>query len=261
MSPIASIAIAVLGACPAGQSVNADTKGNCCYAGQVWSTTQSRCVGVPTECPAGQSPSGETCAVACPPGMTSSADTAGQCCWPGQAWASGRSRCVGVPSCPGGMVAAGETCVTAAAPLRPPPFPAPGPSLTPGGYGDPGRAAVESKLADLRYKRSRVSYAGGIITLSIGVPVFILGSVLAGFGFREPAALVLGWSGVVVGGALITTGSILLPIAAVRAGVLNRQIRAAELELAQYRALYVPQLAPEAVGGLALMLSSPVFTF
>lgn len=261
MSVLASMTVVLLGTCPAGQVVNSDTKGNCCYDGQVWSSTQGRCVGEPMACPPGLQPSGETCVTRCPSGKVSNADTAGQCCWPGQAWSAGRGRCVGTPLCPAGSAPSGENCVGLASAPPPPPVygaypPAPG---VLGVGGDPQRAAIEARLADLRYKRSRVSYAPGIITLSIGVPVMVLGWVVTAI--RSTAALVLGYSAVVVGGALATTGAILLPVSAVRAGILSRQIRSAELELAQYRALYTPQLAPPAIDGLALMLSSPVFSF
>lgn len=257
MLVLSSMAVLLLGTCPAGQVINADTKGNCCYAGQVWSTTQSRCIGLPTACPPGLEPGGDSCVTACPQGMTSGPDTAGQCCWPNQAWAASRNRCVGTPACPAGLTAAGETCVARGLP-PPPPMPYPG-AYSPVAGPDSQRVALEAKLADLRYKRSRVSYAPGIITLSIGIPMIVLGWAVTAL--RTTAALVIGYSTVIVGGALATTGSILLPIAAVRAGILSRQIRAAEVELAQYRAFYAPQLEPALANGLALMVSSPVFSF
>jgi hypothetical protein len=39
-------------ACPAGKVITEDTRGQCCWPGQAWSSTRSVCVGVP-QCPVG----------------------------------------------------------------------------------------------------------------------------------------------------------------------------------------------------------------
>jgi hypothetical protein len=49
--------------CPAGQLRSDDTRGNCCWGGQAWSTTKQRCVGAPT-CPPGMRANGEQCVTA-----------------------------------------------------------------------------------------------------------------------------------------------------------------------------------------------------
>jgi hypothetical protein len=46
--------------CPAGQLRTDDTRGQCCWAGQAWSTPKKRCIGAPT-CPPGTRASGEQC--------------------------------------------------------------------------------------------------------------------------------------------------------------------------------------------------------
>lgn len=114
--------------CPAGQLTSADTAGNCCWPGQVWSKARKVCVGVP-QCPNGLAARGETCAVPeCPPGAVATVDTAGHCCWPDQAWSHARSACVGTPRCPTGLVAVGEMCA-APAPAPPPPTAPPPPAV------------------------------------------------------------------------------------------------------------------------------------
>jgi hypothetical protein len=49
--------------CPAGQLRGEDTRGECCWAGQAWSTAKKRCIGAPT-CPPGTRASGEQCVAA-----------------------------------------------------------------------------------------------------------------------------------------------------------------------------------------------------
>jgi hypothetical protein len=49
--------------CPTGQLRTDDTRGQCCWAGQAWSTAKKRCVGAPT-CPPGTRASGEQCVAA-----------------------------------------------------------------------------------------------------------------------------------------------------------------------------------------------------
>jgi hypothetical protein len=58
----APAAAADAGACQGGRRITADTAGNCCWEGQVWSNLRARCVGVPT-CPAGARVQGEDCAL------------------------------------------------------------------------------------------------------------------------------------------------------------------------------------------------------
>lgn len=96
--------------CSDGKLITADSAGHCCWAGQVWSSSRSTCVGVPTQCPTGKKLEGETCATVCEPGKTVGVDTAGQCCWPAQVWSGSRKTCVGIPQCPAGLQVAGEQC-------------------------------------------------------------------------------------------------------------------------------------------------------
>lgn len=84
--------------CPDGQSITADTAGQCCWAGQAWNG--SRCVGTPTTCPDGLTASDaqQACVSGeCPQYMV---QTNGQCCWPGQAWSNAQNVCLGTPECP-----------------------------------------------------------------------------------------------------------------------------------------------------------------
>ncbi len=46
--------------CPSGQAASNATYGHCCWPGQIWSNSRSRCVGDPT-CPSGMSASGDDC--------------------------------------------------------------------------------------------------------------------------------------------------------------------------------------------------------
>ena len=46
--------------CPAGKEIGADTNGNCCWPGQVWSKSVNACRGIPT-CVPGLKVSGENC--------------------------------------------------------------------------------------------------------------------------------------------------------------------------------------------------------
>jgi hypothetical protein len=86
--------------CPDGRSITDDTKGHCCWDGQAWNGT--RCVGVPTSCPANFAVDAthEICAVTpCATGQVRG--DGAHCCWPGQAWAASRAACIGIPtSCP-----------------------------------------------------------------------------------------------------------------------------------------------------------------
>jgi hypothetical protein len=47
--------------CPEGQEISADTRGQCCWPGQVWSVSRALCVGIP-KCPTGMKAAGESCA-------------------------------------------------------------------------------------------------------------------------------------------------------------------------------------------------------
>lgn len=48
-------------ACPKGQARGKDTEGNCCWPGQAWKKSATRCVGAP-KCPSGLVAKGERCA-------------------------------------------------------------------------------------------------------------------------------------------------------------------------------------------------------
>lgn len=124
--------------CAPGQSVTADTAGQCCWPQQVWSNSRSVCVGVPS-CPPGLRAERETCVADCAQGQEITADSAGHCCWPQQVWSSSRSVCVGVPSCPSGFTVDGEACVVASSP---PPEPPPLVTVEPP-RREPIRAAAE----------------------------------------------------------------------------------------------------------------------
>ncbi|MBS1148837.1 MAG: hypothetical protein H6Q89_535 [Myxococcaceae bacterium] len=117
--------------CPPGQTVSGDTQGHCCWPEQAWSASRQTCVGIP-RCPAGLSVQQESCAVVCPPGMAVGSETAGHCCWPAQVWSGSRQACVGIPRCPAGMREQGEACAAQASPadVGPPPVPPPAPPPT-----------------------------------------------------------------------------------------------------------------------------------
>ena len=94
--------------CSAGQEITVDTAGHCCWPGQVW--VQGACIGVPTRCPYGYTPTADSCGLnACAEGMTRAQDGL-HCCWPGQGWSVSRSVCVGTPSCPSWHTVSGESC-------------------------------------------------------------------------------------------------------------------------------------------------------
>lgn len=96
--------------CPPGQVRTEDTRGNCCWPAQAWSSTRRECVGRP-ECPSGFAAAAHGCVAACEPGQTITDDTRGHCCWPAQAWSNVRQACVGEPQCPSGLRADGDRCV------------------------------------------------------------------------------------------------------------------------------------------------------
>ena len=48
--------------CDAGKARSRDTAGRCCWPGQAWSTSQSRCIGTPASCPSGFTATGDSCA-------------------------------------------------------------------------------------------------------------------------------------------------------------------------------------------------------
>ncbi|MBK7865357.1 MAG: hypothetical protein IPJ65_43530 [Archangiaceae bacterium] len=98
-------------ACTDGRAKSADTRGHCCWQGQVWSSSRNTCVGVPLQCPAGLEVKGDNCLAACADGLAVGPDTQGHCCWPSQVWSSSRAACVGIPTaCPPGKAPSGETC-------------------------------------------------------------------------------------------------------------------------------------------------------
>lgn len=112
-SAVAPAASTSEAACAAGTLRSADTRGRCCWPGQVWSTRDARCLGVPTSCPEGHLASVEKqrCELAaCPLHRTRTEDGV-HCCWPAQQWSTTRGVCVGVPACSDGERAQGETCI------------------------------------------------------------------------------------------------------------------------------------------------------
>jgi sulfatase modifying factor 1 len=100
------------GVCPVGMVKSADTLGHCCYPGQGWAESASKCVGVPSACPTGLAVdvASESCAeVTCADGRVRT--PSGNCCWPGQAWVSSSAKCVGSPTCPAGSVLVDGDCM------------------------------------------------------------------------------------------------------------------------------------------------------
>ena len=94
--------------CPDGQTITADTQGQCCWPGQAWNG--NRCVGLPTSCPEGllASDRQQACVSGeCPEHMI---ETGGECCWPGQAWSTAQNACLGTPECPVDFVVDGSAC-------------------------------------------------------------------------------------------------------------------------------------------------------
>lgn len=250
--------------CPAGQSVTAETAGQCCWSNQVWSKLQKRCIGVP-QCPDGQSAQGETCVIACPAGQSASADTSGHCCWPNQVWANSRNVCVGVPSCPNGMAASGEQCVAQQSAYTPPPQqqaykppPPPSQQLQPQSVPDP-TADLQARLAELRAEQAKTSVAGGVVALLVGIPAVILGGVFLGLAEETPQ-VVLSTLLIVVGGVGIIAGLVEIPVAAVTKSRLNRQIRDTEEELRRTQTRSDVLLMPKPQQML-FSVSLPVLTF
>ena len=120
-------------ACPYGKTRSVDTRGKCCWPGQVYSKRKKRCLGTPERCPtplvAGKNACVNPQPVAPPKpvksttkepqkpvqkpcnfGMSRTADTRGQCCWPGQV--SDGERCIGEPTqCPEGFKVGSEECI------------------------------------------------------------------------------------------------------------------------------------------------------
>ena len=47
--------------CSTGMVQGTDTRGHCCWPGQVWAASQNACVGPPTRCPVDQVPSQDNC--------------------------------------------------------------------------------------------------------------------------------------------------------------------------------------------------------
>ncbi|HEY0880304.1 MAG TPA: hypothetical protein VGD87_02180 [Archangium sp.] len=282
--------------CPEGQSINADTAGQCCWSGQVYSKLQKRCVGVPA-CPVGMEAQGETCAVACPAGQSVNADTAGHCCWGGQVWSNARNVCVGIPQCPPGMGVSGEACVAMnpnvpppppqyppqpqyppptqqyaqpqyqqpapqyAQPQRPPDAPTADPSLT---DVSAERAKLNAKLTDLRASHAKVSVGVPIALLAIGLPAFPLGiwMMVTGFETDQLRLGVLGILTAALGGSFALIGAIEIPGSISRKSRLSKEIRATEEEL---RALDRPRARllfdQQRPAAPVFALSSPVFTF
>ncbi len=93
--------------CPAGQAITEDTQGKCCWQGQAWNG--QACVGTPTQCPAGQTPTWEGCKLPLCLAGTVHADGL-HCCWPGQPYSKIQSKCLGPPTCPPGLAPLGDGC-------------------------------------------------------------------------------------------------------------------------------------------------------
>lgn len=100
--------------CESGKSITQDTQGHCCWPGQSWSSSRSKCLGTPTSCPEGLVTIADSCSLpACETGKIRTQDTRGHCCWSGQSWSSSQNMCVGIPtSCPGDLKpnAYNQTC-------------------------------------------------------------------------------------------------------------------------------------------------------
>lgn len=77
--------------CLAGQVVNEDTHGHCCWGGQVW-VDGRQCVGMPS-CPADMTQAGTECL--CPDGNHIGPNTQGHCCAESEVWSTVEKRCVG----------------------------------------------------------------------------------------------------------------------------------------------------------------------
>ena len=288
MSFIAGMLLAAV-VCPSGQSVSAETAGQCCWGGQVWSKLQNRCVGVP-QCPAGTQAQGENCVVACPAGQEATADTAGHCCWPNQVWAASRNICIGVAGCPAGMVSAGETCVAAQQPPPPaqysppppqyapppptqyPPPPAqysqppaaypppPSTSLTPAAPTNKG-AQLQAQLIDLKKEQAETTYVSAVVAVAVGIPSI----ALAIFALGSPKELDNVYGGILLACGVVLTiyGIISFPVTAAKRGRLGRQIRDVDQDLRREQArgdASPSRLLPPIMGTL-VSLALPVVRF
>lgn len=95
--------------CAEGKNRAPETKGNCCWPGQVWGG--SRCRGIPSTCPANflvDEPTESCIPKPCAAGHVRAEDGV-TCCWPGQVVSSGT--CRGRPSrCPEHFKVVGESC-------------------------------------------------------------------------------------------------------------------------------------------------------
>ncbi len=99
----------IVEACPAGQQRSVDTRGHCCWPGQVYEN--DRCLGVPSSCLATFAPDVASQTCACADGRVEVPGAPPHCCWPGEAWSVQQDSCVGVPVCPRPLVAEGSECV------------------------------------------------------------------------------------------------------------------------------------------------------
>lgn len=256
--------------CPQGQSVTADTAGQCCWSGQVWSKMQNRCLGVP-QCAAGMEAQGESCVVACPQGQLATADTGGRCCWPNQVFSNSRNVCVGVPACPAGLAAAGETCVQAqqqptyAPPVYAPPPPGyppapPGNALMPQAPTDKV-GVLQAQLVELKQQQAATNYTGAILAVVVGPPCMALG--FWGTGTGKEADAIWGVALVILGGALTILGIVEFPVTAGKKGRLKKQIHEVEDELARQQR--VGELSPSRfmppLMGMLMAVSTPVVRF
>jgi len=99
--------------CEPGLVATEDTMNRCCWPGQAWVPSRSRCVGSP-RCRTGFVAQNDgNCG--CAEGMVQNADTRGHCCWPGQYWLPSQNACAGDARCPRGFTASGAGCESEAA--------------------------------------------------------------------------------------------------------------------------------------------------
>ena len=96
--------------CPYGTKRGAETKGLCCWPGQM--SDGKKCIGSPVSCPEGVEKSVEKQACVskgCPEGKTWLPGD--HCCYPGSKWSKRKKACVGPKTCRPGEMRRGLECV------------------------------------------------------------------------------------------------------------------------------------------------------
>ena len=96
--------------CPYGTKRGAETKGLCCWPGQM--SDGKKCIGSPVSCPEGFEKSVEKQACVskgCPEGKTWLPGD--HCCYPGSKWSKRKKACVGPKTCRPGEMRRGLECV------------------------------------------------------------------------------------------------------------------------------------------------------